>query len=118
MLEGLRAAVELGATLGSGALPIVETGHRVIGTEACHFSAPASMPDDPVQPSGRVLITATRMAFVGGAPRMIRLHAVAEVVYSDRDIALVRVGRQHLDRFRFNSYSDALCAAMLLRRLT
>ena len=35
-------------------LPLVETGHRVVGTDVCHFTAPASMPDDPSQPSGAV----------------------------------------------------------------
>jgi hypothetical protein len=118
MLDGLRAAVALAAALESGRVPTVETRHRVIGTEACHFSAPASMPDDPLQPSGRVLITPTRLAFVGGAPRTIRLHGVADVVHSERDVALIRAGREHLDRFRFNSYADALCAALLVRHLT
>jgi hypothetical protein len=117
MLDGLRAALELAASLDADALPIVETRHRVIGTEACHFSAPASMPDDPMQPSGRVLVTRTRITFVGGASRTIRLHTVADVLRAERDVAIVRAGRDRLDRFRFNSYADALCIAMLVRRL-
>src|SRR5688500_3136761 len=64
MLEGLAALRGQLARLAAG-LPIVETGHRVIGPEACHFSAPAFMPDEPSQPAGRLLFTGARAVFVG-----------------------------------------------------
>src|SRR5687768_3955000 len=38
MLEGLHAAYEQRAQLETGALPVLETSHRVIGGEKCHFS--------------------------------------------------------------------------------
>ena len=115
MLDGLRSAAALSATLASGELPVIETGHRAVGGAPCHFSAPASMPDDPAQPSGRLLITGTRGIFVGGSSKTIPWHAVSAVHSADRDATVVRNG--DLIRFRFNSYADVLCATLLIRRL-
>jgi hypothetical protein len=117
MLEGLAAACGQLSQLESG-LPRVETGHRVIGAEPCHFSAPAFMPDEPSQPAGRLLFTGMRAVFVGGGkPSSIPWHAIAQVRHSARDVLLVRVDREHLYRFRTNSYADALCATQLALRL-
>jgi len=117
MLEGLAAVCEQLAQLEVG-LPSVATGHRVIGTETCHFSAPAFMPDEPSQPAGRLLFTGARAVFVGGGkPSTIPWHSIAEVHYTARDILLVCVDRARLYRFRANSYADALCATQLALRL-
>lgn len=114
MLDGLAALVDL----QSAAMPVVETGHRVIGAERCHFSAPALMPDEPSQPAGRLLFTPTRAVFVGGGrPTAIPWHAVGDVRQSSRDVLLVRTDRERLHRFRTNSFVDAMCAAHLARRL-
>src|SRR5918993_3034952 len=60
MLEALeRLAVLVGETSGD-VLPVVDTQHRVLGGDRCHFTAPASLPEDPSQPSGRVLFTGAR----------------------------------------------------------
>jgi hypothetical protein len=118
MLEGLTAACEQRAQLESGGLPVVETAHRVIGAEVCHFSAPVFMPDEPLQPAGRLLFTPVRAVFVGGGkPSSIPWHSIGDVHHSARDVLLVRVDREHLYRFRTNSYADALCALQLVRRL-
>jgi hypothetical protein len=118
MLDGLVALAAQRSKLESAGLPMVETGHRVIGTEACHFSATACMPDEPGQPGGRLLFTPTRAVFVGGgAPSTIPWHAVADVQQAVRDVVLVRGDRPRLFRFRTNSYADALCAALLARHL-
>jgi len=117
MLDGLRSAAALSGTLETIGLPTVETGHRAAGGVVCHFSAPASMPDDPAQPSGRLLLTATRGIFVGGSGPTIPWHAVSAVQAADRDVIVIRADRDTLVRFRFNSYADALCAVMLMRRL-
>lgn len=114
MLQGLAGL----AGLAPGPMPLVETGHRAIGAEACHFSAPVFMPDEPSRPGGRLLFTPTRAVFVGGGrATTIPWHAVGDVQQSARDVVLVRVDRGHLYRFRANSFADALCAAHLARRL-
>jgi hypothetical protein len=115
MLDGLEGLAQLQA---ASELPVVPTGHRIVGAETCHFSAPVSMPDEPAQPGGRLLLTATRGIFVGGASgSAIAWHTVAEVAQAGRDVVLVRKDRARLYRFRFNSYGDALAAAELARRL-
>lgn len=117
MLEGLEQLLALTADLAAGRPPRVETTHRVIGADACHFSAPASLPDDPAQASGRLLLTSTRAVFVGGT-RLTALpwHALREVVRADRDLLLVRSAEDAV-RFRFNTFGDALAAAALARYL-
>ena len=118
MLEALERVVALEEAIAAHGLPAIETGHRIAGTDACHFTAPASLPDDPAQPSGRLLLTSSRAAFAGGsASRTVPWHAIAEVTHQDRDILLVRHDRSAAYRFRCNSYGDALCAASIARRL-
>ena len=118
MIDGLDQLVKLHTALAAEGLPVIETGHRVVGTDVCHFSAPSSMPDDPAQPSGRLILTSARAIFTGGARAMtLPWHAVSEVVQQDRDIVLVRHDRETLHRFRCNVFADALCAALLARTL-
>ena len=71
MLDGLEALEAVQVALTAGALPAVETGHRVVGSDVCHFSAPASMPDEPSQPSGRLLLTHARAVFAGGSGQAV-----------------------------------------------
>jgi len=118
MLEALTELVRLRAAIQSDGLPILETGHRVIGTDRCHFIAPASMPDDAAQPSGRLLLTGSRAIFVGGArTTVLPWHAVGEALHNERDVVLIRKDRENLYRFRCNSFADAMCGAFLARRL-
>jgi hypothetical protein len=118
MLDGLDALVELSTTIAQSGPPTIATGHRAVGTDRCHFSAPASMPDDPAQPTGTLLLTSTRMVFVGGARAVtIPWHNVGECIHQDRDVLLVRVDRQGLQRLRCNTFADSLCAAFLAKHL-
>ena len=117
MLEGLEQLTTLREHLGAAQLPILETGHRVVGTDVCHFSEPVSIPDDPAQPSGRLLLTSTRAIFIGGRLIGIPWHAARQVVNTDRDVLLVRVTADEAIRFRCNTYGDALRAAELARYL-
>jgi hypothetical protein len=120
MLDGLRHLVALAADLEAGRLPIVDTSHRVVGTDRCHFSAPVSMPDDPAQPTGRLLLTSARAVFAGGARvPAVPWHATREVVQSGRDLLFVyRHGQgDEGHRFRCNSFTDALCGAAIARHL-
>lgn len=118
MLDGLDHVVRFAASVAEQGLPAVSTGHRVVGTDTCHFTAPVSMPDDPAQPSGRLLLTNARVIFVGGARAVtVAWHAVSQPVQTDRDLLLVRLDGSALYRFRCNSFDDALCAAFVARQL-
>lgn len=118
MLDALRQLIALRRELTAGRLPSVDTSHRIVGNDACHFSAAVSMPDDPAQPTGRLLLTSTRAAFAGGA-RLPPLpwHAVRAVVQDGRDVAFVLVGGDRIVRFRCNSFADAVCGAAVARAL-
>jgi hypothetical protein len=77
------------------------------------------MPDDPAQPSGRLILTGGRAIFAGGARALtLPWHAVSDVVPQSRDVVLVRRGGDTLHRFRCNVFGDALCAALLARTLS
>jgi hypothetical protein len=118
MLDALEALELLRHGLPTTGLPIVETHHRVIGPEACHFTAPASLPDDGSQASGRLLFTASRATFVGGGrTSAVPWHAVHDVLRSERDVLLVRADHTPAAHFRFNTYADAVSAAFLARHL-
>jgi hypothetical protein len=118
MLEGLERLIALTAELGTGRLPHIETSHRVLRGDLCHYSAPASMPDDPGQPSGRLLLTSGRAVFVGGSKvASLPWHAAVQALQGDRDLLIARADGQTGYRFRCNTYGDALCAAALARHL-
>jgi hypothetical protein len=118
MLDALHDAAELAAAVRHTGLPLVPTGHRVVGLECCHYTAPASMPDEPGQPGGRLLLTSGRAIFVGGANRIATAwHAVGEALRVDRDVVLIRTDREQLYRFRCNSFTDAVRGAFIAREL-
>jgi hypothetical protein len=118
MLAGLEHLIALRALVAASDLPVVETGHRVVGMDVCHFSTPASMPDDPSQPSGRLILTNARAIFVGGARTItIPWHAVSNVIDQDRDLLLVRRDRETFHRIRCNVFDDVLSAAFVARTL-
>ena len=120
MLDGLRQLLDLERDLAASRLPVIDTTHRVVGADRCHFSAPVSMPDDPAQPTGRLLLTSTRAVFAGGARTpALPWHATREIVQSGRDLIFVfkRAGDEDGFRFRCNSFADALCGAAIARHL-
>ena len=118
MLQALHDVLALEHELARGALPTIETAHRAAAGERCHFSVPVSMPDDAAQPTGRLLLTAGRVAFAGGSrPAMVAWHAAREVIRSGRDLIVVRAGAEDGYRFRCNSFSDAICGAAIARYL-
>jgi hypothetical protein len=77
------------------------------------------MPDDPAQPTGRLLLTSTRAVFAGGARTpAVPWHATREVIQAGRDLLLVfKSGEDEGLRFRCNSFADALCGAAIARHL-
>lgn len=115
MLDGLE---QLAALVGAPTLPIVDTQHRVVAGDVCHFTAPASLPDDPGQASGRVLLTGEKSLFVGGAKLPpIPWHSVRYVGRLGRDVRYARYDEVVVAHFRFNTYGDAVVATHLARRL-
>ena len=120
MLDALRQLLDVERDLAAARLPIIETTHRVVGADRCHFSAPVSLPDDPAQPTGRLLLTSTRAVFAGGAKSpALPWHGVRDVVHNGRDVifVLARAGDTDGHRFRCNSFSEALCAVAIARYL-
>jgi hypothetical protein len=118
MLDALRERDDLSAAVRVSDLPRIETGHRVVHGEPCHFSAPVSMPEEPGEPAGRLLLTRGRAIFVGGANGITAAwHTISDATHRDRDVILVRNGREQLYRFRCNSYGDALRAAFIAGEL-
>jgi hypothetical protein len=118
MLDALERVGALQAQTADGSLPVVETHHRVVAGERCHFTAPATLPDDPAQTSGRLLFSGSRSVFVGGGrPQPVAWHTVREVIHTDRDVVFVRGDGSASARFRFNTFADAVEAAFLARRL-
>jgi hypothetical protein len=118
MLEALQDLSTLTTAVRADGLPVIVTGHRVVANERCHFTAPASMPDEPSQPGGRLLLTSRRAVFIGGAAaRSVPWHAVAAVIQLERDLVLMRRDGDGLHRFRCNTFSEALRSAFLAREL-
>jgi hypothetical protein len=118
MLDALEDAAGLSAEIARAGLPMVETGHRVVGRDRCHFTTSASMPDEIGQPAGRLLLTSGRAIFVGGPAAVSSAwHMIGEARHVDRDLVLVRTTRDRLYRFRCNSFSDALCGALIAGEL-
>lgn len=116
MLDALAQLRTIQQHSGAGTLPLVETQHRVVGTEACYFAAPASLAADAAHASGRLLMTATRAIFVGsGRTSATPWHSVHEIVRLERDVLLLRADQSPAAHFRFNTYGDAVVAAFLVR---
>jgi hypothetical protein len=118
MLDALEQLRQVQGVVGNGQMPSVETQHRVIAGERCHFTAPATMPTDHTQSSGRVLLTASRAIFVGaGKTSTTAWHMVHEVARVDREVLLARSDGTPLAHFGFNNYGDAVLCAFLAGRL-
>jgi hypothetical protein len=112
MLEGLDALCALAA---SQAIPVLDTQHRVIGADTCHFMAPVSAPDlgDAI---GKLFLTSQRVIFAGGASIAWPWHRVRRVTRHERDV-LFEGGDSLALHLRCNSYGDALAAKAIGERL-
>src|SRR5688572_29974483 len=42
MLDGISQLAQLRLSVDASGIPVVETGHRVVGHDTCHFSTPVS----------------------------------------------------------------------------
>jgi hypothetical protein len=112
MIEGLDHLCDVAET---EAIPVLDTQHRVIGADACHFMAPVGAPDhgDAI---GKLFLTSQRVIFAGGASIAWPWHRVRRVSRHERDV-LFEGGDTLALRLRCNSYADALAAAAIGERL-
>ena len=97
-------------------LPQLETQHRVIGADTCHFMAPVSAPDHG-DAAGKLFLTSHRIIFAGGASIAWPWHRVRRVTRHERDVVF-EGGDALTLRLRRNSYGDAAVAARLGERLS
>lgn len=113
MLDGL---TQLVAIADGAALPVLETQHRVIGTDTCHFAAPATLLLDVGTP-GKLFLTSQRMIFAGGRVQSWPWHRLRDVVRRGRELNLVVAGGDTLVRLQCNTFGDAMTARYIAQRL-
>ena len=118
MLDGLERLVALLGELQASRLPSSRRRTAWWGRTSVTTARRSSMPEDPAQPSGRLLLTGTRAVFIGGAKlTAVPWHVAARALHGERDVLLVRADGSAAYRFRCNSYADALCGAAIARHL-
>jgi hypothetical protein len=116
-VAGLLAALDLRERLARGDPPeVIQTAHRAIAGETCHFIAPASFPDGLMDQGGKLFLTNRRVLYLGHSTSSADWRHVREVRDHERDMFLT-VEPLDLLRFRLNSYVDALRAVELARHL-
>ena len=113
MIEGLRALL----TFCSEPLPIVQTQHRAIGTDACHVIAPVSLAGDAGS-AGKLFVTSARLIFTGSRPLAWPWHRVRQVVRQERTLIVVAAGAAEPLHVQCNSFGDALVIEHAARTLS
>ena len=113
MIDGLERLLALAS---EPALPVIETQHRVIGNEVCHFIAPVSLIEE-VDAAGKLFATSERLVFAAGTVRQWAWHAIPSVTRVERDVVIDLRGRPAAARLRTNTYGDALLLVALAERL-
>lgn len=108
MLEGLEALLQLSA---AASLPVVDTQHRVIGADRCHYLAPASLVDQ-VDAGGKLFVTSARLVFAAGAVHSWPWHQMARLTRQERDVIVELRGRDPV-QLRLNTYEGALIVCAL-----
>ena len=114
MIDGLDALLPLGVT---GALPIVDTQHRVIGADTCHLLVPATLAGEVAVP-GKIFLTSARLVFAGGRAQAWAWHRVRTVRRAGRSVLVVIAGSETAVHLQCNSYGDALLVTYVANRLT
>jgi hypothetical protein len=109
MLDGLRQLVELAA---ADQPPIIQTQHRVIGTDACYFVAPATLVEDVGTP-GKLFLTSNRLVFAGGRVQAWPWHRLRDMRRRGRDLFIALAGATDAVRLQCNTFGDAMIARHL-----
>jgi hypothetical protein len=113
MLSGLRDLVELAS---SDTLPVINTQHRAIGQDACHFIAPVSLAVEGGG-AGKIFLTSARLVFVGGRLRSWPWHRVRKITRAGRNLLIIIAGEGEDLLLQCNTYSEALVARYFIQRL-
>jgi hypothetical protein len=113
LVEGLERLMDLKA---SATLPEIQTQHRVIGPDRCHFIAPVSL-SGPAAIAGKLFLTSNRAVFVGASVIAWPWHRVRSATREDRDVVLAILGGAEPFVVRCNTYADAFEAAFLAETL-
>ena len=114
MLDGLRQLLELAA---AGQTPVLETQHRVIGADVCHFVAPVTLVQDIGMP-GKLFLTSNRLVFAGGRVQAWPWHRLRDMTRRGRDLFITLTGGPIVVRLQCNTYGDAMTARHIATRLT
>ncbi len=116
MLDGLQNLTDFVAQVARDGLPVLETQHRVLGADRCHFWTPAFLPDQ-VEASGKLFFTEHRFVFVGGGVTSVPWSGVTQVRRDGRDLVMNVPARDTVFRFRCNAFSESLRGRFLADRL-
>jgi hypothetical protein len=112
-LDGLDRVLVLAA---ARSLPVMPTQHRVIGTDTCHFAAPASLAGETDAP-GKIFVTSSRIVFAGPRVQSWPWHRLRAVQRRERALTIVVTGAADAAMVLCNSYGDAMVIAHLAARL-
>jgi len=112
MIDGLEQLL----ALAGGALPILETQHRVIGADVCHLAVPCGLAGG-VETPGKLFLTSARLIFSGGRVQAWPWHRVRQVVRAERALLFAIAGVPDEIQINCNTYGDALAAVYLAGRL-
>lgn len=112
-VEGLQHLLELST---NGAFPRVETQHRVIGTDTCHFVAPASVSGQS-EAAGKLFLTSQRIVFASHGVHAWPWHRVRDITRIGRALVIVVAGVEDPVQIQCNSYGEAMVAAHMARGL-
>ena len=113
MLDGLDQLLLLD---GDAALPVLQTQHRVIGADCCHFAAPATLVAEAGTP-GKLFLTSQRLIFAAGRVQNWPWHRLRDVIRRGRDLFVTVAGTDSLVRIQCNSYGDAVAARYIATRM-
>jgi uncharacterized membrane protein len=114
ILDGLDRVLALAS---QPALPSMATQHRVIGSDTCHFAAPASVLGQS-ESSGKLFVTSSRLVFAGPRVHTWPWHRVRRILREERTLSIVIAGGSEMTTVLCNSYGDAMVIAHMASRLT
>ena len=112
MLEGLEQLVGIATAEPA----VVQTQHRVVGTDVCHMVAPACLVGLTDHP-GKLFLTSKRLIHVGESVRSWPWHRIGGVERTERALEITILGAPDTVNLICNTYGDAMTAAHLARRL-